>query len=102
MLNVTRVIIDSYTPKESGTCAECSIVINNSLMIKKLKVIKGKEGEYFVAMPHTGVMRRADDGKKRFEDIVYPLTPALSKRIKTTVLDKYLSYVKTNDENVDS
>lgn len=99
MLNVTRVTIDEYEPQDVGTCAECSIVINNILMIHKLKVVKGKDGEYFVTMPHTGNMYVTKEGKKRFDDVVYPLSPFLAKKIKVAVLEKYFSYA--NKENVD-
>lgn len=99
MIKVTRVVIDEYTPKEEGICAECSIVLNKCIMIHWIKVLRSKDGEYFITMPHTGEMHVTKEGKKRFDDIVHPLTTATADMIKKEVLKKYFSYAKDNEKD---
>lgn len=93
-MKVTKVNIDSYNPKDLGTCAEVSVVIDNSLAIHKIQVISGEKG-LFVAMPNTG-MTKLCNSKKRYEDIVHPVNKKLSEDISIEVLSAYNSYSEEN------
>lgn len=89
-MEVTRVEFDKYHPKDRGTCAEVSIVLDNSLIIHNVQVISGDKG-MFIAMPNTGVTK-IKDNKKRYSDIVHPTNKTLSEAIKAKVLDAYYNY----------
>lgn len=86
-MTVTRVKFDSYTPKSSGTCAEVTVVLDNILAIHKVSVVQGERG-YFVAMPNTG-HTKIYNNKKRFEDLVHPLSKDLAMEITEAVLEAY-------------
>lgn len=93
---VTKVSIDSYTPKSEGTCAEVSVVLDNSLVIHKCSVIKGEKG-YFVAMPNTGHTRLYNN-QKRYDDLVHPVSKALQAEITTVVLNEYQKFISDKSE----
>lgn len=87
---VTKVVINNYAPKESGVCAEVTVVLNDALAIHKISVVAGELG-LFVAMPNTG-HTRVQNNKKRVEDLVHPLNRELSEEIKSEVLKVYNAY----------
>lgn len=89
---VTRVHIESYTPKDEGICAEVSIVLDNVLVIHKVFVINGEKG-YFVSMPNTG-QTKLYSGQKRYDDLVHPVSKTLSEEITTAVLKAFNDYVE--------
>lgn len=86
-LRVTKVCMESFTPKTEGTCAEVSVILDNALVIHKVFVVNGEKG-YFVAMPNTGQTRLAG-AQKRYDDLVHPLSKALSEEIKSAVLKEF-------------
>lgn len=86
---VTNIKFDKYSPKELGTCAECSVVLDDSLCIHKVMVIKGEKGE-FVAFPNTGSMKTFKN-RKRYIDIVHPINKTLTEDITSKVLEAYRS-----------
>lgn len=88
-LKITKVILESFTPQSSGTCADVSIVLNDALAIHKISVISGERG-LFVAMPNTG-QTKITKGGKRFTDIVHPVNKELSAMITEVVLNEYNS-----------
>lgn len=87
---VTGVKIDKYEPKDIGTCAECSVVLDDSLCIHKILVVMGEKGE-FVAFPNTGCIKTYKN-KKRYSDIVHPISKTLTESITRQVLETYHSY----------
>lgn len=89
-MEVTRVRIDKYEPKERGTCAECSITLDNCLCIHKIAVIMGEKGE-FVAFPNTGSIKMYKH-RKRYKDIVHPIDKTLTEDIANQVLEAYHRY----------
>ena len=86
-MTVTKVTLDSFTPKADGTCAEASVVLDNSLVIHKVFVVNGEKG-YFVAMPNTG-QTKIFGSKKRYDDLVHPIDNSLSKEIDSAVLSAF-------------
>lgn len=84
---VTKVVIESFTPQSSGTCAEVSVIINDVLAIHKVSVVLGERG-LFVTMPNTGQTRMSKEGK-RYTDLVHPLSKDFSTKISEAVLSAY-------------
>lgn len=89
-MNITKVVIESYSPKTDGICAEATVVFDGVLAVHKVSVIQGEKG-IFVAMPNTG-HTKIYNGKKRFEDLIHPLDRALSSEISEAVLKAYQNY----------
>lgn len=87
---VTDVKIDKYIPKEAGTCAECTVVLDDALCIHKVLVISGKKGE-FIAFPNTGNIK-VYKNRKRYIDIVHPINKTLTEDITNQVLNAYYNY----------
>lgn len=87
---VTKVKIDSYSPKSSGICAEVTVVLDNILAVHKISVVQGERG-FFVAMPNTG-HTKIYNNKKRFEDLIHPLNKDLAQEISEAVLTAYNNY----------
>ena len=89
-MKVTSVKIDKYNPKEVGTCAECSIVLDDSLCIHKILVIVGEKGE-FIAFPNMGIIK-SSKRNKRYLDIIHPINKSLTDDITAEVLKAYHNY----------
>ena len=84
---VTKVSIEKLSLKDSGICAEASVVLDDSLVVHKVFVIKGERG-YFVSMPNTGQTKLIKN-QKRYIDIVHPITKELDEEIKSAVMEQF-------------
>ena len=90
---VTDVKIDKYTPKEAGTCAECTVVLDDALCIHKVLVISGKKGE-FIAFPNTGNIK-VYKNRKRYIDIVHPINSDFRAELEGAVIKAYFDGLET-------
>ena len=89
-MKITKVIIDEYTPQDLGTCGVATIIIDNILAVHKIRIISGEKG-LFIAMPNTGEARIVDS-KKKYNDIVHPISKGLNSVIVKEVLTAYNNY----------
>ena len=60
-----------------------SITLGRCFVVRGIKIIEGKAGRLFVAMP----ARRKGDGT--FQDIAHPITRRFRKRLEEIVLEEY-------------
>ena len=79
----TRVVLHD----DEKLRAFVSITLDNSIVIRGLKVIRGNKG-LFVAMPN----RRRPDGS--FQDIAHPIHPQARQWLERIVLDEYTRAVR--------
>lgn len=80
-MKVTEVRIN---PAKGGKVrAFASIVIDDCFMVNDLRVMSGREGQYFVTMP----ARKARNGQLR--DIAHPLNSETRKEIEERVLAEF-------------
>lgn len=86
-MQITKIVTNNISPKESGVCGEFSITLDDSLCIHKILVVSGEKG-LFVTFPNTGEMRRFSKAK-RYMDIVHPTNNSLRQYIQKEVLIKY-------------
>lgn len=86
-MQITKIVTNNISPKESGVCGEFSITLDDSLCIHKILVVSGEKG-LFVTFPNTGEMRRFSKAK-RYTDIVHPTNNSLRQYIQKEVLIKY-------------
>ena len=89
-MRITNIIIDSYTPQETGICAEFTIELDDALCIHKIYVINGKNG-LFIAFPNTRETKEVAN-KVRYFDIVHPTNNAVRNQISESVLKAYEDY----------
>jgi len=84
-MNITEVKIHKLD--SDNMKAYASITIDKQLVITGLKVIHGKNG-YFVAMPSRKDEKEQDE-KKKYKDIVFPITKEAREYIQARVLEEY-------------
>ena len=84
---ITSTKIDKIIDN-SSVKAVASVLLDNELIIRNIKVIKGKKG-VFVAFPNDGTEYFSEDGKKRYYDTVYPIDQYLREEIVNQVLKAY-------------
>ena len=82
LIEVTGVVIRPFSSGDDKLKAFASIILNNSFIVKDLKVIEGVNGR-FVAMPS----RRGKDGV--FRDVAHPLNQETRELVEKIVLDAY-------------
>lgn len=74
--------------------ANVSLVIDDMIVIKDIKIIEGKNG-LFVSMPSraklTGGEVEKEDGKPVYLDIVHATSKDAQKEIEKVIMDAYLS-----------
>lgn len=88
-MRVTSITMDSYNPKDTGVCAEVSIVLDGNICIHHLRIVNGKEG-VFLAYP--SIKGKSKDGKRRYQDIIHPTNINVRRNIEDKVLEYYHSY----------
>ena len=86
-MQVTKVDLYKYNPQPKGICAECSIVLDGELCIYKIQVLNGKNGLY-IKFPNTGMVSVVH-GKKRYKDIIRPLSNDLRTKISDAIFKEY-------------
>lgn len=83
MLNITDIRIRLLDKEDSKRKAIASITIDGCFVIHEIRVIEGKEGNCFVAMPS----RKAPDGE--FRDIAHPVDQATRSDLDARILEAY-------------
>lgn len=86
-MQITKIVTNNISPKESGVCGEFSVTLDDSICIHKILVVSGEKG-LFITFPNTGEMRRFSKAK-RYMDIVHPTNNSLRQYIQKEVLIKY-------------
>ena len=61
-----------------------TVVFDDSFVVRNIKVIEGRDGKLFVAMPS----RRMSDG--RYGDIAHPITRDFRRQMESSILGAYL------------
>lgn len=87
---ITSIRIDTYTPKESGVCAEVTVELDSQIAIHKIRVVNGSKG-LFIAMPNLGNFFTNREGKKHVIDIVHPITRDFQEELDKKILEVYNS-----------
>lgn len=93
-MELTRIKLDSLSPKEPNTCAEFSLTFDDTLVVHNVRVIEGKKG-LFIAFPSSGEAK-IKDNQKRYFDVVHPTNQKFRQRIEEEVLKKYYDEVAKN------
>jgi len=85
-MKVTEVRI---SPAKGGKVrAFASVVFDDCFIVNDLRVVEGREGQFFVTMP----ARKTRNGQMR--DIAHPLNGETREQIEALVLDEYKSAVQ--------
>lgn len=91
-MKITEVKV--FPTKEVGRLkAYATIVFDDSLILRDLKIIEGNKG-LFVSMPS----RKRKDGT--FRDIVHPLNVEMRQLIENAVIKEYNRAVESGEFNV--
>lgn len=86
-MEITRIKIDTFNPKNSGVCASFTLTFNNLLCVHKVNVIQGAKG-LFISFPNSGIPKESEDGK-RYVDLVHPTNQEFRQVIEDRVLEAY-------------
>jgi stage V sporulation protein G len=73
-----------------------TVVFDDCFVVRNIKVIEGREGKLFVAMPS----RRLPDGK--YVDIAHPINRDFRAYLEQTILDAYREERRLHDEDPDA
>lgn len=85
-MEVTEVRI---SPAKGGKIrAFASIVVDDCFIVNDLRVIEGRENQFFVTMP----ARKARNGQMR--DIAHPLNKETREAIEERVIEEYMNAVR--------
>jgi DNA-binding cell septation regulator SpoVG len=79
----TRIDVDwvrDNTNKGSNILGDCSVIINNDIVITGVKIVKKKDGELFAALPDRM------NSKGQYDDIVAPVNKEFAARLNEVVL----------------
>jgi len=87
-MEVTEVRI---SPAKGGKIrAFASIVVDDCFIVNDLRVIEGRENQFFVTMP----ARKARNGQMR--DIAHPLNKETREAIEERVIEEYMTAVRNH------
>lgn len=92
MIPITEVRITHRS--DARLKAYANVILGGVFVIHGLKVVEGKGGRLFVAMPSR---RRRDQS---YQDICHPITPEYRKYVENTVLAEYARTLETGSENL--
>ena len=89
-MNITSVKI--FPVEEEKLKAYVTIVIEDSLVIRDVKIIKGNSGRLFVAMPS----KKCKNGS--FRDIIHPLNQDIRSYVEEKIFETYNSKIKSIED----
>jgi stage V sporulation protein G len=93
MIRITEVRV---TPKSDARLrAFASVTLDGVFVIRGLKIIEGKEGRLFVAMPS----RKRPDGS--YQDIAHPITSEFRITLEDALLAEYTRLLRVEGKEVD-
>ena len=92
-MEITDITFYSLKKKSNGVCAECTVELDKSIAIHRIKIIEGAKGLY-VAMPNSGVSYITKSGKRKILDVVHPTNSEFQQMFDKTILDRYLELKK--------
>lgn len=93
-VKITGITFNSLRKKSNGVCAECTVELDSSMAIHRVRVIQGNKGLY-VAMPNTGVSYIGSNGKRKILDVVHPTTTKFQKEFDSEILREYKKAVES-------
>lgn len=94
---VTNVSLYGINPLQQGVCARARVEFDDCLVVRNVKLIKGKRG-LFMAFPNTGTFDIAQEGgKKKYTDIVYLKDAKQRADVERLLIDTYTNLVKSVD-----
>lgn len=85
-MKITDIQPENVYKKPSLCCAMYRIIVDDALVIHRVKVMKGKDG-YYVVFPYVGCTYK--DGKKHFQDAVHPRTEELREQMSKEIIAAY-------------
>lgn len=86
-MEITEVVVRPI--EDEKLRAYVSLTIENSLVIKDIKIVEGKNG-LFVSMPS----RRRKNGK--YQDIAHPINTTFRKTMEDRIFDEYRKILGDN------
>ena len=92
MIRITEVRLTATS--HARLRAFATVTLDDAFVIRGLKVIEGKEGRFFVAMPS----RKRPDGT--FQDIAHPITAECRILLEEAVLGEYTRQLRAEELGV--
>lgn len=86
-MQITEIRPEVTYKKPKQCCAIYTVTLDNELVIRSVKVMRGKAG-YYVAFPYIGCT--IENGKRHFVDAVHPNSPELRKQMSDRIIQEYL------------
>ena len=90
-MEVTNAQLYNIHPSPTGVCAKAEIEINNTMVVRNIKIINGKRG-LFIAFPNDGKYN-IRDGVKRYNDIFYIKDAEERDELQNLLVDMYNSAI---------
>ncbi len=95
-MNITDVRIRKVN-SENKIKAIASVTFDNEFVVREIKVLEGKDGELFIAMPSR---RNKFTGEHR--DICHPINSDARGKIQSAILEAYNSVPEVEKENLEN
>ena len=89
MIRITEVRLTPTT--HARLRAFATVTLDEAFVVRGMKVIEGKDGRFFVAMPS----RKRPDGT--FQDIAHPITAECRILLEETVLAEYTRQLRAEE-----
>lgn len=80
-MEITEVRVN--LTRQGRVKAFVQVVFDNTLLVNDIRVMEGKEGTLYLAMPS----RRLRNGS--FKDVVHPLHPELRRQLEQAIFEEY-------------
>jgi stage V sporulation protein G len=85
-MEITSINI-KVTKNEAPVCAYCSVIIDDAICIRKIRIIEKNE-KFYVFMPSM----KCKDGK--YSDVCHPINQTARNKLVTAILNTYLAQLK--------
>lgn len=93
-MRITSIKTNKLSPREKGICGEFTLIFDNFLCVRKVLVINSSNG-LFITFPNSG-STYADDGTKKYDDVVHPVNTEARNYIKEELIKHYKAELNKN------
>lgn len=94
------VKVNAVRSNESNICGFATVVFGDSFKIKNIAILRSREQNLFVSMPHYKTNERDENNQVVYKDVCNPITAEFRSELYEKILDEY-EKVEKNMESRD-
>lgn len=83
------VKVNAVKSKDSNICGFATVVLGDSFKIKNIAVLRSREQNLFISMPHYKTKEKDENNQTVYKDVCNPITAEFRKELYDRIIEEY-------------